>query len=138
MKKILLLCMTAGIFLIACSSAENTPAAVKDSFAKQFPGTSVKWEKEDGNYEAVFTWEKKEMSTVYDSTGRILESETEIAVTELPETAKNYISAHYNGAVIKEASKITLADGSIQYEAALKEKDVIFDANGNFVKEAKE
>ena len=35
-------------------AASKVPAAVKASFTKQYPGTTAKWEKEDGGFEAGF------------------------------------------------------------------------------------
>ncbi len=125
----------ATILVAACGTKVNPPASVKTSFDKQFPGVSAKWEKEDGNYEAMFTSGKQEMSATFEENGTMIESEAEIAVTELPASVRDYISKNYNGATIKEASKITLADGTVQYEAAIKGKDVIFDASGSFLKE---
>jgi hypothetical protein len=38
---------------------------------------------------------------------------------------------------VKEAAKITQADGAIMYEAEVNGKDLIFDASGKFVKQEK-
>ena len=48
-----------------------------------------------------------------------------------------YIQKNHSGAKIKEASKITLADGTLHYEAEVNGRDLIFDANGNFIKAVK-
>jgi hypothetical protein len=44
------------------------------------------------------------------------------------------VKAHYPGAKISEAGKVTDANGKISYEAEVKGKDLVFDENGNFVK----
>jgi len=49
-----------------------------------------------------------------------------------------YVKAHYKGATAKEAAKITKADGTVNYEAEVSKKDVIFDAKGKFIKEEKD
>jgi formylmethanofuran dehydrogenase subunit C len=41
----------------------------------------------------------------------------------------------YKGAKIVEAGKVTNAAGTHMYEAEIKGKDLIFDENGNFLKE---
>ena len=139
MKKIIALIIPyAAVSLTACSQkidAAKVPAPVKESFARQFPGAAPKWEKEDGKYEAGFKQNGQEISALFEANGTMTESEMEIAVTELPAVIKDYIKTHYNGATIKEAAKITPATGKMEYEAAIKGKDIIFDINGNFIKE---
>lgn len=44
----------------------------------------------------------------------------------------------YKGKTIKEGAKITTADGTVNYEAEVDGKDVIFDTNGKFLKEVKD
>ena len=138
MKKIIL---TAIIFIsiTAAAQKEAIPTAAKTSFSKAFPAASkVKWEKEDGNYEVTFKKDGKEMSAVYDATGKMHESEVSIAITDLPTNVLVYMKDHYKGFTLKAAAKITLADGSIQFEAAIKGKDVLFDEKGKFLKETKD
>ena len=111
------------------------PAAVKSAFAKKYPGINkVKWEKEKGNYEANFEQQGKEASAVFSATGNFEESEIGISATELPAAVREYVNTHYKGATIKEAAKITKANGEVLYEANVKNKELIFDAQGGFVK----
>jgi uncharacterized membrane protein YkoI len=138
MKKLLL----AVVILFAISSnaqkSASNPAA-KASFEKAYPNVKdAKWEKEDGNYEVSFTQNGKELSVIIDAKGKILESEQEMKPSELLATITKYMETHYKGQVVKGAAKITKADGSIVYEAAIKGKDVLFDATGKFIKEAKD
>lgn len=118
--------------------AAKVPAAVKTSFAKQFPGTSVKWEKEGTKYEAGFKQGGHEMSALFEANGTMEESEMEIPATSLPPAVMSYIKIHYSGVSVKEAAKITKANGEVNYEAEVKGKDLIFDTNGSFIKEVKE
>ena len=114
---------------------ETPPAIVSTAFNKAFPKASkVKWEKEKAGYEAGFVQNGKEMSAVYDSEGHLKETEVEINITELPQIAQTYLKTNYKNAAVKEATKITMADGKIVYEAELNKKDIIFDAKGNFMK----
>ena len=117
--------------------ADQVPAKVKASFAKQYPGTEVKWEKEAGKYEAGFKKNGNVMSTLYEANGTMTESEKDIKVSALPATVLAYVKANYKGKTIKEAAVITKADGTVTYEAEVNSKDVIFDANGKFIKEMK-
>ena len=138
MKKIILV---LSLFISAATNAqksESTPEAIS-AFAKAYPGvTNAKWEKEDGNYEVTFEQKGNKLSVIYNAKGVLQESEIEIKTSELPAAVTAYMKEHYKGFVVKSGAKITKADGSINYEAAIKGKDVLFDANGKFIKEAKD
>jgi len=128
-------------FAIAVSAQKSVaPEAAKTAFAKAYPGaTKVKWEKEDGNYEVTFVDKSNnEISAIYNAKGILQESEQEMKATALPASVLTYIKEHYKGVHLKGGAKITKGDGSINYEAAIKGKDVLFDANGKFIKEVKE
>jgi Skp family chaperone for outer membrane proteins len=112
----------------------NVPAAVAAAFAKQYAGVTPKWEKEDGDYEASFEQHDKETSVVYTAAGQLKETEVEIAVNELPAAATAYLAKNHPNAKVKEAAKITAANGVVTYEAEVKDKDLLFDVNGNFIK----
>ncbi len=138
MKKILLTLAIATTIASIAQKKESIPDAPKTAFAKAYPGaTKIKWEKEDSNYEVSFTLNGQECSVVYDTKGALLESEQEIKMSELPAAAITYMKEHYKGITVKAAAKITKAGSSINYEAEIKGKDVLFDANGRFLKEVK-
>ncbi len=138
MKKVLLsigLCLTLAVF----AQKSDAPAAAKSAFAKAYPGaTNIKWDKEDGAYEVDFELGGKKMSAVYDAKGTLQESEIAIEPTALPAPVIAYMKEHYKSITVKAAAKITKPDGTINYEAAIKGKDVLFDAGGKFIKEAKD
>lgn len=140
-KKLIGLVVCAGFAGMASAQhlkAAAVPAAAKSSFEKQYPHTEAKWEKEHGNYEVNFKKDGNQMSVVIDAKGMILETETDIAINLLPENVSSYLKTHYKGAKVKEAAKIVKADGSIMYEGEVNGKDVMFDSNGKFLKEAKD
>ena len=92
---------------------------------------------EDGKYEAEVKLDGKEASAVF--TKRVMEeSEVEIKYSEMPATVAEYIKTHYKGTTVKEVAKITKSNGVINYEVAIKGKDIIFDAAGKFLKEIKD
>lgn len=133
--------MFATIGFAACAQkldASKVPVAVKAAFAKQYPGAIAKWEKEAGNYEVNFKQNGSTMSALYDANGTMKESEMDIKVADLPATVQAYIKEHYKGKTVKEAAIITKADGSVNYEAEINGKDVIFNSNGKFIKETKD
>ena len=142
MKKNLLVVFNLAVFCItACAQKmdeSKIPVAAKQAFVQKYPGLTGKWEKENGNYEVNFKKDGKTMSAVIDAKGSILETETDIAIQELPAAVGPYIKMHYKGAAIKEAARIEKPNGEINYEAEVNKKDVLFDTNGKFIKEAKD
>lgn len=136
MKPIVLLVSVITLTCISCSQKTvSVPGPVKSGFEKQFPGVTPKWEKEASMYEANFKTGGKETSAVFDANGKMMESEVEIPMSELPKAVTDYLEQHYKGIKIKETARITTADGKTEYEVAIKGKDLIFDASGNFIKE---
>ena len=134
--------IAALVIASACSAQKikeaEVPAAVKTAFAGLYPNTKVeKWEKEGANYEAEFEKSEVETSVLFDASGKLLETETEISVNDLPQAAKDYVAKNFPGKKIHEASKIVAADGTVTYEAEV-DADYIFDANGNFMKKETE
>ena len=137
MKKLMMMsALAVAIGFSACAQkidASKVPVAVKSSFEKQFPGAVAKWEKEDGKFEAGFKKDGNTMSALFEANGTMTESEIDIKVADLPATVLAYVKEHYKGKSIKEGAKITKANGTVNYEAEVDGKDVIFDANGKFI-----
>ena len=135
MKSIIII-LVAALLCGTCAIAQqkkDAPSDIKATFAKAYSrATKVKWEKEGDKYEASFVLNGKEMSVLYNSNGTAEETETKIAVTELPAKAKAYALSKGN---VKEAAKIVTASGTVKYEAEVKGKDLIFDDKGNFLEE---
>ncbi|MBA3647081.1 MAG: PepSY-like domain-containing protein [Chitinophagales bacterium] len=142
MRMILSLLIVAGF--AGCADAQKikesqVPATVVSNLHKMYPNLKdYVWFNEDGNYEAEYKINKMEAAVTYDANGTLMETEREIAVKELPAAVASYISANYSGTEIKEASEITDANGMKSYEAEVKGKDIVFDSNGNFLKEEKD
>lgn len=134
MKKIFGIFLLLGVMVTATfaqkAAAAKVPAAVKTAFAKNHPGVKVNWEKEKQNYGAGFSVNGKETSEVYAVSGSLIETEVAIKSSEFPAA----VMAKLKGMKVAEAAKITKADGSVRYEAEVKGKDLLFDANGTPVK----
>jgi len=111
-------------------AAAKIPAEVKSAFFKNHPGVKVNWEMEKQNYEAGFSLNGKETSEVYSAAGFLLETEVAIKTSEFPVA----VMLKLKGMKVAEAAKITKADGSVNYEAEVKGKDLLFDAKGNPIK----
>ncbi|MDB5003108.1 MAG: hypothetical protein JWQ34_1333 [Mucilaginibacter sp.] len=132
-----------GIALIAASGvmaqdlkSKDVPQVVKTALMSKYPqAAKVAWEKEKGNYEA--NWGGKsgeDNSVVFTPVGTFVEIVKSIPISTLPATIAPYVAAHYKGAKIKEAGKVTDAAGKTMYEAEIKGGDLIFDEKGNFIK----
>ena len=115
---------------------KDVPAVVKSALAKKYPeATKVSWEKEKGNYEANWGGKSGEDSSVqFTPSGTFVEIVKAISISDLPKAVAPYVKAHYKGAKITEAGRVTDAAGKTMYEAEIKGKDLIFDENGNFLK----
>ncbi len=142
MKKIAMFTLLAMTGVLMVNAQKLNPAAVpakvKAAFAKPHPGITAKWEKENDVYEAGFKLGGKSISELYTAGGTMTESETDIKIAGLPSTVQGFVKSHYKGAGIKEAAKITKSDGTVNYEAEVNKTDLIFDANGKFLKEVKD
>ena len=120
-------------------SQKDIPNEVKVAFAKQYPEVKkVKWEKEDGKFEAGFKQNKVESSVLMNANGKILETENEIPVTDLSKSITDYVAKNYPNQKIKGAAKITDAEGVVTFEAEVKGLDLLFSDKGNFIKASKD
>ena len=141
MKGLLIMIVAAVIALSVFSQKLNesqVPAAVKTAFERKYPSVKASWDKEDANYEANFKHDGKAMSAVIGKNGTVVETETDIPVTDLPKAVQDYMKKNYPGVKIEEAARIVKANGDVNYEAEVHHKDVIFDAKGKYIKEAKD
>lgn len=114
----------------------EVPKTVTDAFNTNFSGVKAKsWEKEkDGTYEVDFDLNKIENSATFKADGTLVETETEITISELPKAISDYLAKNYSGKKIKEAAKIVDAEGNLKYETEIDNKDLLFDQQGNFIK----
>jgi putative alpha-1,2-mannosidase len=142
MKKVMFALATLMLGTISYGQKVNqadVPTVVKQAFEKKFARVKeVKWEKEDGKFEVNFEQNKHEMSAVFNASGVLEETEAEIKMNELPSAVTTYIAKNYSSSKVKEAAKITKANGEVNYEAEVNGSDLIFDANGKFIRLIKE
>jgi len=136
---------TFAILLMLLASAtfgnslntKQVPAAVTQSFSRLYPQvTKAKWSRENGDYEANFTLHSQEMSVIFNARGKRLETETEIPVSQLPQTIQKNLKQKFQGYKITEAAKIQ-SNGTTKYEAeihkGMRSYDVIYAANGTLL-----
>ena len=121
----------------------NVPETVKKAFAADYPKVAkVKWSLEKpGEYEAEFDFNRSEMSAVYNDKGSLLETETEIKRSELPQAVQSALIKDFAGYKLDEFEKAE-AKGVITYEMEAKKGKVlyelIFDGNGKQIKKVEE
>lgn len=142
MKKLLVL-IVCSIFVLGISAMnqkdEKIPASAKTGFAAKFPtAQKVKWSVEKpGEFEAEFTQNGVETSALVDAKGTLLETETEIKESELPQAVKATLAKDFAGYKLDEIEKATDAKSVTTFEMeAAKGKDkleISFDANGKLL-----
>lgn len=149
MKKILGL--TAILFALSTASFAlenegghehiNVPAVVKKANMEKYPESKthhITWEKEKGNYEANWGGKDGEANSVtYTPSGTFIEIVKEVSTKDLPKGVLSYVKEHYKNAKFGDIGKVLDAQGKTSYEVEINRKDIIFDENGNFVKEEK-
>lgn len=126
------------LFITVTVSAQNIklPGSVTSTFDKLYPNAvNVKWDKEGNDeFEASFAKGTQHLSVVIDEDGKLLETETAIAINELSTPIQHFISKNYSGYKITEAAKIVDYKGRVMLEAevtkANEKKDLLFDQHG--------
>lgn len=116
-------------------SETEVPAEVRSKFTALYPDIKqAEWEKEGNRYEAGIKVKNSEVSVIFDAEGNLIQTESEISVSDLPQNAKDYCLKKLNSGNISEASKIESADGMVTFEAEVNGQDYIFNEKGDFLK----
>ncbi len=148
MKKIILslvaLSLAAAALAGGNSGIKNIPENILNKAMSDYP--NAKMEKaeakdEDGKltYEFKLEQGEAEVEVSYDKDGKLIKSEQDIAVKDLPEAVRNAVSTNYPGREMKAAVK-KVEDNSVSYEVKLKyalffTKKVYFDESGREIPE---
>lgn len=142
MKKLLALfvCVALVISVSAMNQKdEKIPAAAKTGFTAKFPAAQkTKWSVEKpGEFEVEFTLNGVATSVLVDPKGNLLETETEIKESELPQAVKATIAKDFAGYKLDEIEKSTDAKGVTTFEMeAVKGKEkleISYDSNGKLL-----
>lgn len=119
----------------------NVPSVVKKANMDKYPESKtqkITWEKEKGNYEANWGGKDGEANSVqYTPSGKFIEIVKAISIKDLPQGVVAYAKSHYKTSKFGDVGRATDANGTVTYEVEIHGKDVIFDENGNFIKEEK-
>lgn len=107
----------------------QVPVVVKKGIKNKFPNTGkVEWKlKTDKNYEAEFKLNRIEIAVKFDSSGKWLETESEIKESQLPSAVRNVIAKDYLNYKIIETQTVEFPDGKEKlYEIHIKKgKEVV-------------
>lgn len=146
-------CLSALFCLLQASKCEkeslaaNLPETVKTYLQNNYPGYELE-EAEQESYctgQTVYeveieTAEDNEVEIAFDAKGNFLFTETAIKPEDLPGVIKSAVSGKYSDYAIKEADKLTLASGAVQYEVEMqkgkKSLSTLFDAEAAFICES--
>ena len=118
----------------------KVPDAVKNAFNYRFPAaTNVKWGKENATeFEAEFKSNGNPISANFKTNGDWVETETTIAITDLPDAVSSAIHKKYPGSEITSAEKSEKPGGNILYEVVIKlnnkKKELEIKPDGGFAK----
>lgn len=138
MRKLILVYITLAFFS-ANSFACFVPDPVQKAFDKKFPAaTHVRWGKENSReYEASFKINGTRASANFSDTGKWLETETEIPITQLPEVVAIAVNKQFVQFKITGVYKIENVKGETHYEAELKskgrKKEVLINEDGTVI-----
>ena len=154
MKKhffLLAVILSAGVMLTSCKQGKKTegseeksevPAAVQKSFQKKFAqATEVKWEEEEGSYEAEFHLNGKEMSAEFSGDGTWKETETEVDQADLPAAIVDTLESAYGDYEVKEVELCETPEGKsweIEVKKDQTEMELVMDENGKVLKKEAE
>lgn len=119
------------------TAAAQIPANVKNTVTMLYPSaTNVAWSQENGYFIPVFMNNGAQTKLLIDLKGARIHTSVKIAITELPANISSYITGNYPGKPISDVEKLTMFNNSTRYEAVVGQEDLIFDANGTFMKVA--
>ena len=120
-----------------CKS-KNVPFSITNAFKQTHPTIQkTHWGKDEMNYQVTYVEHNAPVSITYDPLGKMIITETQISVEQLPVSVTQYVEKNYPQDIYEDVAKITDADNSIAYEVQIKNTALIFDAQGNFVQEMK-
>ena len=121
----------------------DIPDVVLRNFqAKYANANSVKWEKEEDIFKVEFILDGQEYEAEFDNSGKWLETEKEINISDLPEAIQKVLNTKYSGYGIEETEYAETADYGIVYEVVIekgdKEIELYLYPDGMILKEERE
>lgn len=141
MKKVLLSLLLLSFFTAVQAqkmAADAVPKKVTVAFDKSHPTTTKEeWTKVDNNYEVKFLLNKKEKHLMYDKTGVLVFNESKIALSTIPAAIKKYLDTNFPEQKVDGIVKMTAMNSSLSYAVEINDSNLIFDAQGNYLRTEK-
>jgi len=142
MKKLIVLLAAAAFALQVNAQTEpekitdkDLPTSVSGIFTKTHPNAKmVSWKKKDGKYAAEYDENSTKTWSIYDASGKLVETKVKIKESEAPQSVVDYANKNYKDVMNKDYFKITDAKGSVTYGVKVKDVKLIFDSKGNYIK----
>ena len=142
MKKLILISAVCAFFAQAKAQVievREVPGVVVSSFQNSYPSIGkVEWRRVGSDYEAVYNADQSDMYVTYDPSGKLVEVREGVVYTTVPEPVTTYVKTKYKGDKITKVYKIKDARGTVTYKGKVKDSYLLFDSNGNFIKEVKD
>jgi hypothetical protein len=138
MKKLILL-VVITVFMMQVQAqkliTKDVPAAITTAFAKANPTIQdVEWSKAGNDYEAQFTAKNLPTTATYNASGALLKTVEIIPVTDLPDSATEYVKKNYKLEEVEKVSKVTNANNVASFLVKVKGIELTFDLMGTFIK----
>src|SRR5438105_1131943 len=142
MKKLILVVAMAAFFAQTRAQVievKEVPAPVVTTFQTAYPTiTSVEWRRVGANYEAVYSENQNDRYVIYNPSGKLVEVREGIVYSSMPEPAVTYVKTKYKDGKMTKVYKVKDSNGKVMYKGKVKEGYLLFDSNGNFIREEKE
>ncbi|WP_268036196.1 PepSY-like domain-containing protein [Algoriphagus sp. PAP.12] len=131
-----------GFSFQACDSEKSNkevPMTVKEAFGSRFPeAKNVEWGREnEEEWEAEFSLEGHEYSSNFSNSGDWLETETEVAIDEIPADIINLLNQEFTDYDLEFSERVESPEG-IAYEFGIEvdedEYEVLIDSRGKIEK----
>lgn len=114
---------------------KDVPTAVSGTFTKTHPNAKmVSWKKKDGKYAAEYDENSSKTWSIYDASGKLVETKVKIKESEAPQSIVDYANKNHNDILGKEYYKMTDAKGNVTYAYKANDKKIIFDSKGAYLK----
>ena len=119
------------LFLSSVSFAQKlptdkVPAAVAQSFTKNFPkATEPAWRMDKDNFQVMFTLDGVKHAAKFDKTGQWIDKEERVPLANLPKEITASIAKNFAGYKAYEAEKVETPSKGVLYNVGL-EKEMAF------------
>lgn len=136
--------MFAFCFFAAPTQAQirKIPSAVTDSFKEKYPDANgVEWRDKVSVFSAVFSRDGVSYEAKYNSKGEWLNTESELAVDDLPsDVREGFEKSKYADWEIEKIHKIQLPGDKVQYRVLvgktdIQKKNLVYSSQGRLLKD---